>query len=163
MAQFEQDFVVDQNAEEKSFDILPAGEYKAIICESDYAPTKNGMGKNLKLTYQVIDGPMNGRKIFENLCISYPSKPETQIIAQNTLSLIGKACGVNVLKDSAQLHNIPIMIKVNVTAAKGEYGPGNKIVKHEALSGNAPVQATPAAGFQAAPPASGVNKAPWQK
>ncbi len=58
-----------ESSEEKSFDLLPAGDYHAVITESDYVETKSGTGMNLKLTWQIIDGNFKGRLLFENLCL----------------------------------------------------------------------------------------------
>lgn len=125
-------FQADHNDLEQSFDVIPAEKYPAIIETSEYISTKAKTGMMLKLTYQIIDGVQKGRKIFEQLNLENPSKQAEQI-ARKSLNSICKACQIIDLKDSSQLHNIPMLIDVRIKE-DSVYGPQNVIKKHEPLN-----------------------------
>jgi hypothetical protein len=134
MAQLNYD--VNQEELERSFDLLPVGEYTVIIEDSDLKPNNKNTGKNLLLTYQVIDGQLKGRKIFENLCIENLSTQAVQI-AKRTLNSIGVAVGIKQIKDSNELHNKPFKIEVGIRGTEDDqYGRQNFIKKHLPLDGS---------------------------
>lgn len=154
---------------EESFDPLPAAEYIAVIEESEYIPTKSGTGMMLKLKYQIIDGPLKGRRLFENLNLENQNS-QAQQIARKALNSIGIATGVEDIKDSSQLHGIPIKIDVRMKDS-AEYGKQNVIKKHLPLKEDAQVPAAEGSVDKPAPaPNAGVdnfNKPaglhPWEK
>ena len=149
-------YPVDEQAVEESFDVIPAGEYIAIIENSDYTPNKKGSGQYLKLTYQIIDGPLKGRKLFENLNIENANN-QAQEIARKSLNSIALAVGIKtVIRDSTELHNKPLKIDVKVKE-NDEYGKQNQIKKHMSLNEET---STPAAS--SSKPA-GTKKHPWEK
>ena len=157
-------YTADFEKTEQSFEVVPAGDYTAIIEGSDYVPNKAGDGKILKLTYQIIDGPLKGRKIFNNLNLENKSQKAVEI-SQQSLNSIMKACNVPTLQDSNQLHNIPMLISVAVKE-DATYGKQNSINKHTGLSGtttSAPTQT------KTTPVNAGVDnnnaqtKHPWEK
>ncbi len=93
------------------FDPIPAGKYLAIITESEMKPTKAGTGQYLQLTFQVLDGPYKGRLVWARLNLDNPSEMAVKI-ARAELSSICRAVGVMAPKDSIELHNLPLVIKV---------------------------------------------------
>ena len=93
------------------FDPIPAGKYLAIITESEMKPTKAGTGQYLQLTFQVLDGPYKGRLVWARLNLDNPSDMAVKI-ARAELSSICRAVGVLAPKDSIELHNLPLVIKV---------------------------------------------------
>jgi hypothetical protein len=147
---------VNQEELEQSFDLLPVGEYTAIIEDSDLRSNKNNTGKNLFLTYQVIEGQLKGRKIFENLCIENTSMLAMQI-AKRTLNSIGVAVGMTQIKDSNELHNKPFKIEVGIKGSEeDQYGRQNFIKKHLPLDGSKTISPQQ----NSAEPASD-GKPPW--
>ena len=108
-----------------SFDVLPAGEYEAVIVASSYEPTQNGRGKFLKLELQILNGEYQNRKLFDRLNLINPNDQAVQI-ARGTLSAICRAVGVMTPNDSFELHNRPLRIKVGVRKSD-EYGDQNVI------------------------------------
>jgi len=94
-----------------SFEPVPAGKYLAMITESEMKPTKSGTGKYLQLTFEIIDGPHQGRILWARLNLQNPN-PTTVQIAQAELSAICRATGVLTPSDSVDLHNLPIEITV---------------------------------------------------
>lgn len=93
------------------FEPLPAGNYLALITDSEMKPTKSGNGRYLELTFQVIDGPYKGRLLWSRLNLENPSTPAVKI-AKAQLSAICRAVGVMVLNDSIALHNLPLLLTV---------------------------------------------------
>jgi hypothetical protein len=151
MAQF--NFDASQIAPQASTGPLPAGVYLAHIVESDVQPLKSGNGEGLKLTFEIIDGQLKGRKVWENLNIRHTSE-DTQRIAQSQLSALCHAVNVIKLMDTAALHFKPVRINVTVREAVGQYKASNNIKGYEAVGGGisapaaaptpAPVADTPA-------------------
>jgi len=152
-------YPVDKNAVEESFDVLPAGEYQAIVENSDYVENNKGTGKVLRLTYQVIDGPLKGRKMFENLNLENVSA-QAQEISRKALNSLCLAVGIStVVKDSAELHNRPLKIDVTVKDDK-QFGKKNNIKAHLPLNGSAIEEEAP--GPQPVDKKA-VKKHPWEK
>lgn len=147
---------VDTQDTQEGFDIIPAGEYIAVIESSDLVPTKAGTGEILKLTYQIIDGPQKGKKLFNNLNLKNPNQQAVQI-ATRSLNSIGVAVGVTDIKDSSQLHNIPMKIDVMVKD-DATYGKQNNIKKHIPMNKDSePIQTEAVPGKQSQP-----AKQPWE-
>lgn len=143
-----------------AFDPLPAGNYVAMVVDSDIKPTRSG--RALKLAFRIIDGPHNGRQVWVNLNIENASA-QAQEIAQKQLSALCHAVNVINLTDTLQLHEKPVRIRVKVRAAEGEYAASNDVTGFEAVAaGTAPQPQTP---FAAAPAAavSAAPAAPWAR
>lgn len=70
-----------------SFDVLPSGEYDAVIVASEMKPTSEGNGKYLKLELQILSGEYQNRKLFDNLNLFNPNDKAVQI-ARGTLSAV---------------------------------------------------------------------------
>ena len=141
-----------------SFEVIPAGEYRAILVDSVMESTKSGSGQFLKLSIQIIDGPHSGVVLFDRLNL-INSNPKAVEIAQRTLSAICHAVGVMQVQDSAQLHNRPLVIRVaykeggEPDGRGGVYGPSNEIKQYKTVSQSAPQAAPQAAPQQPAAPA----------
>lgn len=99
---------IEPNAD---FDPIPAGKYLAVITGSEMKPTKNGNGRFLELTFQVIDGSYKGRLLWSRLNLENPSDQAVQI-ARGELSALCRAVGVMQPKDSVELHNLPLVVNV---------------------------------------------------
>lgn len=133
-------------------EIIAAGNYPAQIIESSLAETKSG-GTMLKLTWEIVDGPLAKRRVWENLNI-VNSNPDAQAIAARSLKRICDAVGFKgVLTDSDVLHFKPVEITVAIQPAKGEYGEQNTVKGYKAL-GVGGVTAAPVA-------AAGAASKPW--
>lgn len=94
-------------------DPIPEGKYTVVITKSEVKTTKNGDGKYLDLTMQVVDGEYKGRALWPKLNIQNKSE-KAQQIGLGQLSAICKAVGKAKIQDSSQLHNIPFRISVGV-------------------------------------------------
>lgn len=113
------EFDASQVNPESQFDPLPSGEYPAIIIDSEMKTTKSGSGQYLELVYQVLDGPCKGRQVWVRLNL-VNDNAKTVEIAQQHLSGICHAVGKLKVSDSAELHNIPHVIRVEFLPAGGK-------------------------------------------
>lgn len=148
-----------------AFEAIPAGNYTAIIAESAMKPTKRGDGEYLQLTLQIIDGEHSGRKLFDRLNLNNPNATAVDI-AQRTLSAICHAVGVMQPQDSAELHDIPMQVKVGVEKNATD-GTNSNVIKGYATAGNgkpAPRAAAPVATGMPPPQAAPARAAaPWAR
>ena len=94
-----------------SFDPVPNGDYLCIITTSEMKPTKAGDGAYLELELQVIEGPYQGRKLWDRLNLNNANETTVKI-AKGTLSAICRAVGVLQPTDSCELHDLPLVAKV---------------------------------------------------
>lgn len=138
----ELNYTPDPNEPEQSFDPVPVDDYIAVIESSEYKDNKQGTGRILVLEYQIIEGHYKGRKIFENLNLENANE-QTAIIARKSLNSICIATGITHLKDSSQLHNIPMKITVGIKKDE-QYGDKNTIKKHLSLNNSSTSPAQPA-------------------
>ena len=151
------------NAEEvepsSSFDPIPSGWYQAIISNSEMKATRDGYGEYLSLTLQIIEGQYENRLVFARLNLKNANDKAVDI-ARKDLAAICRAVGVMSPQGSEQLHDIPLMIKVKVRAASGEYEASNDIGGYKAVEG---ANLTPAPKTQTPVTPSAPAKKPWQK
>ncbi len=134
-----------------AFEPVPAGNYTAVITASERKPTKKGTGQYLELTFQIVEGEYQGRLLWARLNLDNPDAQAVKI-ARAELSAICRAIGVLAPKDSVELHNIPLVIKVACKPRKDTGEPANVIKGYEAKG---------AAAMR--PAAVGNGKAPWQR
>lgn len=133
-------------------DPIPAGWYKAVIEATEEKPTKAQTGSYLQLTIQVIEGDHAGRKITDRLNLNNPNATAVEI-AQRTLSSICRAVGVMTPRDSADLMDKPMMVKVKVKPASGDYGASNEVDDYAAPDkASAPAAAS-----------GGASTPPWKR
>ena len=147
----------DANAIEPQSDFapLPAGDYLAMIVDSQMKDTKTGRGQYLELTLQVVDGPMANRLLWDRLTLIHDNAKAVEI-AQRQLSAICHAVGVLQVSDSAQLHSRPMIVRVKYVEDQ-QYGPKNEISAYKPANGQgwhpAPAAATTQPPAWKAPPA----------
>jgi hypothetical protein len=134
-----------------SYEPLPANWYKCVITDTEKKPTKAMNGSYLQLTIEVIEGQHAGRKVFDRLNLVNPNSVAVQI-AQSSLSSICRAVGVNSPQDSIELRDKPLMVKLAVKPADGQYGASNDIKEYAATGGAAPATAAAAAVSASTPP-----------
>jgi len=132
---------VDPNV---AFEPLPPGEYLAVIVASEMKATKAGSGEYLQLELEVIEGPQKGRKVWDRLMLKHGNS-QTVAIAKGTLSALCRAVGVMLPKDSSELHNLPVVVKVT-TKKRDDTGELTNVVKgYVKKVGASAVAARPAA------------------
>ncbi|OYU73151.1 MAG: hypothetical protein CFE32_21725 [Alphaproteobacteria bacterium PA3] len=80
-------------------------------------PTRNGNGEFLSIAMDILEGPLQGRKAFDQLNLINPN-PTTVEMAQRTLSAICHATGELHVSDSEDLHFKPMTIRVSIRKPK---------------------------------------------
>ncbi len=129
------------------FEPIPAGQYEAVITESEIKPTKAGNGKYLELRFQVVEGEFKGRRLWSRLNLDNPNKTAVEI-ANRELSAICRAVGVLEPRDSSALHDRPLLVTVTCKPRKDNGEMANEIKRYAALSAastpaQAPVKTSP--------------------
>lgn len=136
-----------------AFEPVPAGKYLAVITASEMKPTKKGTGQYLELTCQIIEGEHKGRNLWARLNLANPDATAVKI-ARAELSAICRAVGVLAPKDSTELHNLPLVIKVGVKN-RDDNGEQTNVIKGYEKKG--------ATNSQPAAISAGAGKPPWQR
>ena len=138
------------------FSPVPKGDYQGIAIESEMKSTKAGTGNYLSIVWELIDDEYQGRKLFSNINLDNPN-PKAVEIAQRELSSICRATGVLRPKDSEELHNIPVMLKVGVEKRKDTEEFSNRIKGYSAIEGS---NSQPSGKSKSS---SGSSTPPWKK
>jgi hypothetical protein len=124
------------------FEPIPAGLYTAVIVNSEMKPTKNGDGSLLELKFEIIEGEYKGRFVWSRLCLENKNE-QTVKIAKSQLADICKAIGVLTPRDSCELHNLPMQIKVAVKKRSDNGDATNEVKAYRkretAVTQNVPV------------------------
>jgi hypothetical protein len=150
---------------------LPPGDYKVQILQSEMRVTKAGTGQMLWLDMEVLEGPLQGRHVYDQLNLINPN-PTAEEIAQRTLSAICHAVGKLQVSDSEELHFLPMVVKVAVRPNGYNEVKGYKPVQQTATPGAstpaavpsrpAPSSVSPAAA-QVRPTPGASSTAPWKR
>ena len=138
------------------FDPLPAGRYPVIVVESEMKATKAGTGRYLQLTFQVIEGELQGRLVWTRLNLENSNEMAVKV-ARAELSALCRAVGVMQPRDSVELHNKPLEITVGLKR-RDDSGEFKSVVKGYRKRGSPAV----GAGQSSAPRAMG-SAPPWKR
>ena len=111
--------------------LLPKGDYQAKVVESAVVPTASGSGEMLKLVFEVTAGDFRRRRIVERLNIVNPHAT-AQRIAQEMLARLCAAAGLAGIADSEELHDIPVVIRVDIRPSSDGYADRNTIKDYRA-------------------------------
>lgn len=102
---------------------LPTGEYVAQIVESDVESKESG--QFLKAVYEVLEGPMKGRKHWHNFTLQH-ANDKAQEIGNRQFASLREVTGVTKVRDSQELHFKPHIIRVEFYPAGSVYTGGSK-------------------------------------
>jgi hypothetical protein len=146
---------------------LPPGDYRVQILQSEMRVTKAGTGQMLWLDMEVLEGPLKGRHVYDQLNLINPN-PTAEEIAQRTLSAICHAVGKLQVADSEELHFLPMVVKVAVKPNGYNEVKGYKPVKQVAAAStptaaNGPTPTPPTAAPQTRPAPAASSTAPWKR
>ncbi len=147
---------------------LPPGDYKVQILQSEMRVTKAGTGQILWLDMEVLEGPLKGRHLYDQLNLINPN-PTAEEIAQRTLSAICHAVGKLQVADSEELHVQPLLVRVVVKPNGYNQVKGYKPVKQVAAAStpipavNGPTPTPSTAAPQARPAPAANTTAPWKR
>lgn len=127
-------FDADQVPEQEEFRALPKDVYPGIATDSERKPTRAGTGEYIQFTFEVLDGKFKGRKLWARMNIKNPN-PTAQDIGQRELKQFATAADVPRPTDSGELHNIPVLLHVDVELDDRQREV-NVIKKYEPIGAN---------------------------
>lgn len=117
---------------------VPPGDYLAVIVATEEKENSKGTGSYLNITFEIVEGECQGRKVYTLLNLNNTSKVAVEI-AQKELSAICHAVNVLRPRDSNELHNIPLVLSVILQDRNDKPGEKtNKIVGYAPRGGAAP-------------------------
>lgn len=125
------------------FSPLPKGDYHVQITDSEIKPTSTGNGTLLTLKLMVQDGKFKNRIVFENLCVQH-TNATAQAIAQTRLKQICESLKLAQLKDSSQLHDKDLLVKLDVEFDDFQSKKNNTETYRNAIKGYSPFIGEPA-------------------
>lgn len=167
--EFDSGFDANAKENQREHNVIPKGEYLAIMTKSEKVETKNKDGYLLNTQWQIVNGEFQNRTLFHkfNLWLEVNTdKRKTAVkIARGQLSDLCKAVGIQTLKSTGELHNKPVIVRVRVTDNGDGYGPQNDIAGFKATGKIASVAATAGAGRTAIPvgsSSSNSEKVRWE-
>ncbi len=145
----------DPGAQEASqaWEPLTPGWYNAYAEKEEIKPTRAGDGYILKLTFCIIDGPSQNRKVFVNINLSNPSEKCVKI-GKADLAAFTQSVDIPLLQDTAQLLNKAVQIRVTVKKDQNEIKGYKPIDQSQPVAPAIPMAPVPLA---IAPPAGMVG------
>lgn len=103
---------INQNvAPAEDFELIPVGDYKAVIESEEVKSSKSGNGDYLSLKVKIIDGVCKNRVLYTILNLWNRNEKAAEIAARE-LAAIKAAAGKPMIDDTRQLQNIPLSIRV---------------------------------------------------
>lgn len=146
------------------FEPMPEGRYTFIVSNSEMKVAKSGANNRyLAATLTVVDGPMKGRKLFENFNI-WNASPKAAAMAKAAFRDLCWACEIfREVTDSCEIHNIPFQADVTIEDNGDKYGAQNRVkayIHGKSKADVAVAPSTPAASVVSGP---GDGAAPWAK
>jgi len=162
MARLPSAFNAKDNEKMGDFTPIDPGVYVAQIVKSEMKDVKsNAQHKYLQLDFEVLQGDAKGRKLYVRLNL-VNSNQQTVDIAFKELASICEACGIPIMEDSEQVHNVPMEVNVVFIPQKAQYSAKNEIKSYAPIGGSSP--SVGAGGTStASTPAEGGKQPPWMK
>ena len=128
---------------DSEFEALPAGEYRAVISDSERKKTKDGESELLQVKLQIIEGPFKNRTVIDRFNL-WNKNPEATKIAQQQFKKVCEAVNIPKPPDSSALHMKPLMVKLAVKEYNGNNQNEVKGYKPATTSAAAPVSTSSA-------------------
>jgi hypothetical protein len=150
-----------------SGELLPSGRYTAQIIESNVADTKSGRGQIATLTWEILDGPHERRRVWSRVNVFHENQM-AQDIGQRFLKQITDALNLGPIDDTTALEFQPVEITVGIEKSRDpQYPDRNEVKRVSPLPGRAPKvapSARPAPASTARPAAQAQPaRRPWEK
>jgi len=101
--------------------MIPAGWYRVALVE-DEAQSKS-WGTGLSQQFQILDGPLKGRRIFDYLCVRHSTSAKAEEIARAKLKAFAVAAGAknpNNVTDTEPYYGKPVMMEVRRETQENE-------------------------------------------
>ena len=152
MAELNFEILEPTENEERSFEPLPDGWYKAAVMDEELR-TSNAGNEMLNMTFEITEAEHEGRRVWNNYNLWHP-KSDVVEIAQRQFSDLARACGLSNCRDSGELIGLLLDIQLKIEPGNGQYGPKNKIVAY---------RAAPAASAPKKKQSASVEDPPWTR
>ncbi|WP_163834762.1 DUF669 domain-containing protein [Spartinivicinus ruber] len=137
----------DPNA---GFEVLPAGDYIAMLVEADIKANSKGTGQFINCKWLITEGEFANRNIFDAVNITHQNTMAEKLGRQR-LSAIAHAIGIPDAQDTDQLLQKPCVLNLGIKNDK-EYGDKNIIKKFTAYQFGMQQPASPGSYQQTAVP-----------
>lgn len=148
-------------AQETSFEPIPAGWYDVSITSAEVRDTKAGTGKYIAVRYDVTGPTHQGRIIWQNLNIQNPN-PQAEEIGRRQLGDVMRAIGLATLSDTDQLIGNSLQVNVKIRPAANGYEASNDVSAARSAGGSsAPAPSQPNQNQDVQKPAG--SSAPWAR
>jgi hypothetical protein len=150
-------------------ELLPSGRYTAQIIESNVTTAKSGRGEICTLTWEILDGPFERRRVWSRVNVFHENET-AQFIGQRFLKQITDALGLGPIDDTTAIEFQPLEITLGVEKNNNpQYPDRNEVKRVSPIAGRAPraVQharpaPSPASTARPAPVAQPARR-PWEK
>lgn len=101
------------NVKAQNFEVLPAGEYPCVVTEMKEEPTKDGTGRRVNVTLQVMSGKFQNRTILDGFNVVNKS-PKAQEIGLSQLKAFLVAVNVPNAQTAKDVMLKHVVVKVKV-------------------------------------------------
>lgn len=145
---------------ERSFDLIPKSWQPMQVVESDMQATRDGTGQMASFTFEIIDGPFKGRKIWKRMNVVNKSA-QAQEIGRRELADLCRAVGLASITDTEQTHGKPFTGRVGVEKGDGQYEDKNTVVGFKPFENPAPNVAGGSAVTQGGAGTTAAASRPW--
>ncbi len=133
-------FDPDQVEGELSYEAIPAGNYEAVLCESENKTSESTGCEYIQLVWEVIEGEYRGRKIYDISVRRHSNETAVAFGNRKLKAIMGVLGKVN---DTSEWHNRPIGIKVKVKFNKERGGNQNQIGDYFNIDAESPPKVSP--------------------
>ena len=149
----------------EDFVVLPAGDYPAMIEETDVKQTKAKNGHYFEFKFLIIDGPAKGRYLWDRMNIDNPSEKAVAIAQRSLSALVNATIGAVPFVNTDQLKNksciLVVKTKDNENSIRTYKAMGGAPQQQQAPPMVAPGQQSPVQ--QPAPPVQQAQQSPVQQ
>jgi hypothetical protein len=142
--------------------MLPPGEHRVHIVNSEIAPTKDGRSSMFVFHCEVIEGPLRGQSMKYRINI-FNESPQARGIAERQLSSLCHVLNTYEVPDTAVLHGKPFIAVVRANPTT-DYPNATQISGVKDINGNDPGRAGAGASQpqpQSQPPAQPPQNGSW--
>jgi len=147
---------------------IPVGNYRLRAVEMDMKDTKSGTGSYLSVRFDVVEGPHQGRRVFQNYNLVNQNQQAVEIALRDVKSWLIAAglpeSGQLTMERIRALEGKPFLAKVGIEKDKsGQYPDKNKIARFlPPVEGSAPAAATASPQPPAAEAPASSGGRPWE-
>lgn len=166
MAEISVDIDLENTPEPQSFgEPIPDGRYMAHIVANEDKYTNEGQGKIAALTWEVLEGEYEHRRIWDNI-VYLKTDGTTNVHGNRRIANICRSIGYTDGKIDMDLWmGIPVYITVKIKAGGpkiggGTWPPKNEVDRTDPLSAEPPAPEAPRPAPAARPTASAARPAP---